>query len=448
MRLRSNQAWLRALIGAGSSILALGCVDSTGPRKDQAGHNTGSSADLRINGVTADVDDEFALASRTSARGFAGFYVREDGRFIVEVSEAGDADAAIAFAVAKHGSRSRSRSPMIQRVKYSFAELKAWADQLSAALTDLSGWQLDVDERTNRLWVGASTKALRDSIRRVVLGSSIPLGAVTFEIAAMPEPRLTLVDRAPSMQGGFQTINENGATCSLGFNAISNGQQIFVIASHCSRFPASLDSRPLYQPGFQSAGNIIGSEVKDIPYATDAYSASEPFCKPFGVVSCRWSDASYFRYNAGVSVDQGYIAWTLGEQGTNGYRTIDPAKPRVRVSARLLDSQAAVGDSMKKVGHASGRSSGVITRRCVTIAWPGVGGNLLCQYISTIYSTGGDSGSPIFEYTGGVNGEAHLHGVLWGGPTNDPNTTYYSPLSGIERDLGPISVCSPPATGC
>lgn len=201
---------------------------------------------------------------------------------------------------------------------------------------------------------------------------------------------------------------------------------MFVTASHCSGVRFRLDSYLMYQPGFRSAGNVIGHEIKDFIG-----------CK----VPCRQADASLFLYDPGIPVDQGRIAITTVSSG--GLGVIDPAVQSVSVTRGLLNQQVAVGQLMTKVGIGSGLSSGSITRTCVSL------GGMACQYVASMHSAGGDSGSPIFEYVTGQ--EAHLHGVLWGGPAGDLNTTYYSPLSGIEHDLGAIDVCAPPGphpVGC
>jgi hypothetical protein len=62
----------------------------------------------------------------------------------------------------------------------------------------------------------------------------------------------------------------------------------------------------------------------------------------------------------------------------------------------------------------------------------------LCQAIVTALVDGGDSGSPVFFRKGGGS-NVTLLGILWGGSVDEANPEFvYSPLSGIERELGDL----------
>jgi hypothetical protein len=53
---------------------------------------------------------------------------------------------------------------------------------------------------------------------------------------------------------------------------------------------------------------------------------------------------------------------------------------------------------------------------------------------------GGDSGSSVF-FRKGNNSKVTLLGILWGGSVDEENPEFvYSPMSGIERELGDLRV--------
>jgi hypothetical protein len=53
---------------------------------------------------------------------------------------------------------------------------------------------------------------------------------------------------------------------------------------------------------------------------------------------------------------------------------------------------------------------------------------------------GGDSGSPVFFRKGNSN-RVTLLGILWGGSVDEENPEFaYSPMSGVERELGTLKV--------
>jgi hypothetical protein len=61
---------------------------------------------------------------------------------------------------------------------------------------------------------------------------------------------------------------------------------------------------------------------------------------------------------------------------------------------------------------------------------------LLCQNFVNAGVGGGDSGSDVFRVGGGHN--VTLLGILWGG--NGAGTLFvYSPMSGVERELGAVT---------
>jgi hypothetical protein len=99
---------------------------------------------------------------------------------------------------------------------------------------------------------------------------------------------------------------------------------------------------------------------------------------------------------------------------------------------------ASVKQNANKVGRTTGWGQGVVSRTCVNTGVSASNIVLLCQTFvesSAVIVEGGDSGSPVFSITSGDN--VTLLGNLWGG--NSSGTQFvYSPLSGIERELGAL----------
>ena len=60
----------------------------------------------------------------------------------------------------------------------------------------------------------------------------------------------------------------------------------------------------------------------------------------------------------------------------------------------------------------------------------------------------GDSGSPVFDAGGWgatfdeADADAGMHGILWGGPPDNFNETWVSPVNGVQLDVDiDLAVC-------
>ena len=80
---------------------------------------------------------------------------------------------------------------------------------------------------------------------------------------------------------------------------------------------------------------------------------------------------------------------------------------------------------------------GTITNSCVAVNVSGSTITQLCQNIVNAGVGGGDSGSPVFNWSG-TGSNVTLAGILWGG-SSDGTTFVFSPMSGIERELGALT---------
>lgn len=221
----------------------------------------------------------------------------------------------------------------------------------------------------------ADLLSARAGVRVAAAALGIPPAAVAVEISARTETRGTLLDERTSKAAGLQVRNLGpGGECTLGFNATWGGEGYFVSASHCSDStfgPDIYQQSGMYQPDWGAGRDSIAEEAFD---------------------------------------------------------------PSLSTGGSFPTSGPPAGTVVQKVGRSSGWTYGTVTATCRDLfADASETQQLRCQWITSVYSEPGDSGSPIFSDAG--DGSVILQGLLWGGPLGDPYTSYYSPISGIETDL-------------
>ncbi|HKI84277.1 MAG TPA: hypothetical protein VKA63_08075, partial [Candidatus Krumholzibacteria bacterium] len=175
-----------------------------------------------------------------------------------------------------------------------------------------------------------------------------------------------------------------------------------------------------------------------------------------GINLCRGADATLVGHDNDTIPDTLGIVYrtTSVGIGSAGSKIIASTDPKFTILDVLTShSQLYVNQWVDKVGVDTGWTRGKITRTC----WDYTATKgLYCQYESATYSNKGDSGAPMFiSYNGRDAGipdggpYIRLMGILWGGPPNVPDTTWFSPYDGIENDLGDLAVCIDyAAAGC
>jgi hypothetical protein len=282
----------------------------------------------------------------------------------------------------------------------------------------------DADEASGRLVIGVLDRDVEGLVRARVRLLGLRSEDVDLVEAAPIFQVATLQDTVRPVAAGLQ-VRFSNYVCSLGFNATRAGVDGFVTASHCSTKQGSVDGTQYYQPLNQVAAELIGTEIAD-----PSYQRKVSGCPPGKV--CRYSDANFSRYASGVPFALGGIAKTTGPNNLS----LDIAG-----SFTIGSEGAAVpGDIVNKVGRTTGWGQGVLTRSCVNTGVSGSNIVLLCQNFvenpNAQIVAGGDSGSPVFRIAGGDS--VTLLGNLWGGNT-DGTLFVYSPLSGIEAELGQLT---------
>jgi hypothetical protein len=338
--------------------------------------------------------------------------------YLKDARERSNAERALAPFLAAQGiAASQLR---VLPARYDWAQLERWFTQASAEVLGVAGSVfVDADESSNRVLIGVERGAAA-KIRGVVERLGIPAGAVIVRETEPIRFAATLRDRIRPIVGGLQ-INFPGFLCTLGFNAIHNGQSSFITNSHCTDTQGGVDDTPYWQP-LESVDPVqIGTEVDDPEYVRGTGANGCPRGR-----RCRFSDASRAAYAPGIDFTLGTLAQTTGPN--NGSIDISGSFDIV------AEGSASVGQTVNKVGRTTGWTQGAVTNTCVNT---GVLGSNILQFCQTFVSAGvgaGDSGSPVFiEARRGVT----LVGILWGG--SGSTSFVYSPISNIEQELGALT---------
>ena len=410
-----------------SLLAAVACQDSPNP----VGPDTGLPA-VSLQGPEL----PSASALDRGAAGFGGYYLAPGGIptvYLTAGSNRGVVDQAFAGYM-----RTRGRTGEGVRVvegKFGWGQLERWRDAATPDALDVPGTvYLDNDETTNRVRIGVENLSAMVLVRQATQRLGIPDEAVIV-VKADPIVQLAtlqnVVDRP--VRAGVQ-INFPGYLCSVGFNATSGTQKSFVTASHCTNKQGGVEGTPYWQPLQSVDGTQIATEVAD-----PVYVRGGPGC-PKGK-TCRYSDVSHAAYVNPANQALGLIARTSGANNYSldivGSFTITDA------DEGTVGGNVPVGATVDKVGRTTGWTEGTVTNTCVNT---GVSGTKIVQLCQTWVESGqkivggGDSGSGMFQVTGGTGStNVKLVGILWGGNSSGTQLVY-SPFANIEQELGQLIV--------
>ena len=384
------------------------------------------------------------LAVSQVVNGFGGYDLDAAGRPTVYLLDASQRPAAEAALSAFMESRGFSASDLVVRQgSFNYDDLDAWYRVLRPAVFVVPGIVLgDVDEGRNRVRIGVSDAGAAAAIAAVVTQLGVPQEAVVIEQRAPIVAMNTLRNRVRPLVGGLQInffptpASAPGVVsllCTLGFNAQIFGVNSFITNSHCSNVEGGEETPTEYYQNSRAgqAANYIGLEVDD-PHWTSQLNLD---CPP--PLACRYSDALRVAYAPGAEFSLGRIARVNEESASLADTTHDIAG-EWRIRAERADP--VQGEIAHKTGRTTGWTNGVTSGTCVDVLALGTNHIRLCQAMVVALVDGGDSGSPVF-YRKGTNTNVTLLGILWGGSTDEANPEFsYSPLSGIERELGNLRV--------
>lgn len=357
------------------------------------------------------------LASLKNIPGFGGLFIDRGVPtvYLTDLGQRGSVERLLSGFTRSRGSRLQ-----VLQGRFAYRDLEGWFDRVSSeAFADAKVVFVDLDEASNRVLVGIEHGASHANVRSLAARLGVPPEAIHVKETDPIVFAATLRDQVRPVVAGLQ-INFGNFVCSIGFNAVSGGQNSMVTASHCTNRQGGVEGTQYFQPLASTPNSLIATEVADPTYARNIAGC------PKGK-KCRWSDASRAAYAAGVNFTLGGIAQTTGPN--NGSLTIAGT-----LSVNGEGGEVA-GDVANKIGRTTGWTQGVITNTCVTTAVSGSSIALICQNFVSAGVGGGDSGSDVFAQSGGG---ARLLGVLWGG--NGAGTQFvYSPIANVERELGPLT---------
>src|SRR5213078_4912061 len=190
--------------------------------------------------------------------------------------------------------------------RFAYGDLDKWFQQVSnEAFAQGRVVFVDLDEAANRVLVGVEHGSSHANIRSLAARLGVPVEALTVRDVEPIHQLATLQDQVRPVVAGLQ-INFPGFLCSIGFNAVSNGQNSFVTASHCTTTQGGVEGTQYWQSLSSQPNSFIGTEVADPVYVRSKGKNSP--C-PKGR-RCRLSDSARAAYAAGVSFTLGGIAQT------------------------------------------------------------------------------------------------------------------------------------------
>ena len=336
--------------------------------------------------------------------------------------------------------------------EFDATQLLSWRWQLREAATE-SVVSIDFDESQNRVVLGVQDN--EEEILALLEELEIPESAVEVIQEEPVEPSATLTSAIRGLQGGtqisFDTNPDDNLTnsCTLGFPAALGSTWGFVTNAHCSKTMGSTTAKTRYQQG--SSSDVAEEAVdpaffrrRTVTYKIKSCTLFGWWCKestgtrtynancPSGA-NCRYSDALFAKSTRAAELERGRIARVTGNGTTgarnSGSKTIDPNKPTYRI---VRTAQYAIsGQWLDKVGRTTGHTYGKVDRTDYDV-WQGKSGNFMLdqQRVGNVYENGGDSGSPVFDWS--YSGDITLYGVLWGG--DHSSHFVYSPLRGLNKD--------------
>lgn len=406
----------------GAALMLAACQDNSSPTSSAAGPISARVQPSQGSHLPSPAEFDRQVP------GFGGFFLNRDGSptvYLTRGSSRTPAERVLAGYLAGRGLP--TAAVRVVEGRYGWQQLQRWqAAATVEALAVPGAVFVDNDEANNRVLIGVENPGVMGQVRAAVARVGIPNEAVLVERVEPIVQVATLqnvVDRP--VRAGVQ-INFPGFLCSVGFNATSGTQMSFITASHCTTTQGGVESTPYWQPLQSVAPTQIATEVADPDYVRNG-----PGC-PHGRV-CRYSDASRAAYIDGANQALGLIAQTSG--ANNGSLTITGSFSITSDDCSTLGGCLAVGTTVNKVGRTTGWTAGAVTNTCVNT---GVSGSRIVQLCQTFVSAGvggGDSGSDVFQITGGSN--VILAGILWGG--NSSGTQFvYSPFGNVTTELGTL----------
>lgn len=381
--------------------------------------------------VVQSLDDEFAELAK-EVRGFGGLYFDVNQEVVVYLTDLRERTSA-ATRLQAYASRKRGGgpSPRIHYVHgdYSFPALKAWQERAAPLLSDPDLVFTDVDETRNRVRIGVKTLQKAATVRAALANIGIPERAVEIVIAEAAQFAYTLNEPVRPTLGGLKILAGHSAKiCTLGFNArTASGVPSFVMNSHCTDTQGGTEDTQLWQPAKSKLPFLhrIGWEAADPVYTTGGSCPSGR--------RCRRSDAAL-----ATIINQQSWAFEIARTTIEGTTSAGSTIVGQRLPVVAEQGAPLAGALVRKTGRSSGSTRGTVVTTCMTYNVDGTNVTLFCQYVANGFADFGDSGSPVYTWSGVSGTGATLVGLLWG-RTGSPIQFFFSSLSNVEAELGPLT---------
>lgn len=365
--------------------------------------------------------DRELLAFAEQNPGFGGLWYDRYGNAHVYVTDRRNIAPGLAQALAANP------DVTVHEGKYDFRDLARWRSRARALLNDPGVVMVDADEASNRVRIGVSREdgflnRLWAEGQLATLG--VPAEAVIVEEVEPIRPLITLRDRFRPVPAGVQ-IYFSGYVCTLGANAYRGGTFGFITNSHCTNTQGGVESTRYYQ--HNTSGGAVATEIADPGYFTGSGCPSGR--------RCRYSDSSFARYDSTSLGEYRKVARTTSYgTSSSGSLTVSSSSPRFTINGTA--GYPSSGQYLDKIGRTSGWTYGQVIATCTDVNVSGTNITQLCQDRVQAYSAGGDSGSPVFSWSGSGS-NVTLYGLLWGG-----NSTSFvmSALDNIEYELGSLTI--------
>lgn len=260
----------------------------------------------------------------------------------------------------------------------------------------------------------------------------MPTEAVTTFTTIAAKPTAYDVDgRNRPLTGGYYL---GPSSCTITGTALRGTDHILMTASHCTATNWGLDYGAIWQ-GIPTP--TFGVEQIDPPYYSCA-TITAPTKK------CRKADIAAYNVNSIPTEPGDTLSWAPGLIAMTTYPTngvyqspgskIISSTPYWTVTA--TSNSVLVGNTLHKVGNATGWTFGDVTATCVDNKPGGWTVTIVCADKTGMYAGDGDSGSPAF--IAGWNQTATFVGVVW---AKDPGTSivWISNFGQMKQDLGTVT---------
>jgi hypothetical protein len=288
--------------------------------------------------------------------------------------------------------------------------------------------------------VGVADDAAETQVRAFVRAAGLPDSSVRIERQPpFKSLRWKLTDGIRPIKGGLQIQNENRGECTMFGTVFHRGRQAkgLLTNSHCTVTRFAVTGIEFFQAGGAAfSSDFVAREVIDPAGFTQS---TNPRCPSDAV--CRLSDAAFAQFDTSTVGIVGRLART-SSVCFSGACSTDIADDDPQTFIPVVgagDGGVTRGTRVNKIGRTTGWTVGSVLATCVDVpvsklppgATPIV---MLCQTLVRGVGGPGDSGAPVFTNRPGFI-EAHYVGMVWGG-ADDGSDYVYSPLSGIESELG------------